>query len=218
MKRYIISICSLVFLLWGCSDFLEEQSQDLTYAVNCVDLEELLVGGAYANKTKANMELLHVMDDDVEEFVAGEAPSGKTLLKRLSGFHSYAQNPFKDEDGEYDDPLWPELYGYIGVTNAVLDKVDEFTGDLEVDRNRVKGQALFLRAYYYFQLVNLYAKPYSEITADEDLGVPLKTFAAIDDRYWSRASVKSVYDRIVTDLHEAVGLLAKTRAASSPAQ
>ena len=48
MKKYTIYIWCFWFLLSGCGDFLEEQSQDLTYAVNCADLEELLVGNAYA--------------------------------------------------------------------------------------------------------------------------------------------------------------------------
>lgn len=60
------------------------------------------------------------------------------------------------------------------MTNAVLSKVDEFTDDSEADRNRVKGQALFLRAYYYYFLVNLYAKPYSSITADSGSGSTLE--------------------------------------------
>ncbi|MEY8592179.1 RagB/SusD family nutrient uptake outer membrane protein [Butyricimonas hominis] len=202
MKKNIIYIWCVVVLLCGCGDFLEEQSQDLTYATNCVDLEELLVGGAYAAHT-TNFKMLHVMDDDVNEFVYGTTQKGLTRGK-LAGFYSWAKDPCIDEDGEYDDPVWSELYTYIGVTNAVLDKVDDFTDDLEEERNRVKGQAYFLRAYYYYYLVNLYAKPYSKITSESDLGVPLKTFAFIDDRYWGRASVAEVYDQIVNDLKTSI--------------
>ncbi|WP_018335948.1 RagB/SusD family nutrient uptake outer membrane protein [Butyricimonas synergistica] len=227
MKRYTIYIWCFWFLLSGCGDFLEEQSQDLTYAVNCADLEELLVGNAYAyglpaSKTLTSAALkstdpktggyyfpgLHVMDDDVTANVFGQEQKVSTQPYSLLGaFYRWDENTNHDGSSEYDDPNWIRLYTHIGVTNAVLSKVDEFTEEPEADRNRVKGQALFLRAYYYYFLVNLYAKPYSAITADTDLGVPLKTFAYVDDRYWGRASVDSVYHQIVRDLQGAVACL-----------
>ena len=208
----------------SCGDFLEEQSQDLTYATNCTDLEELLVGGAYAIQSPmagtgfgsgANISSttngvyfpgLHVMDDDVECVVYGQE-NGNQPYKLLGAFYRWAVNPCNDGEKDYDDPAWQTLYTHIGVTNAVLDKVDEFVEDAEEDRNRVKGQAYFLRAYYYWFLVNMYAVPYSSVSADRDLGVPLKDFAYIDDRYWGRATVQEVYDRILSDLQEAVRCL-----------
>ena len=224
MKKYTIYIWCFWFLLIGCGDFLEEQSQDLTYAVNCADLEELLVGNAYAYGLPASKVLtsallkstnsktggyyfpgLQVMDDDVTASVFGQEPNVSTQPYSLLGaYYRWDENTNHDGSAEYDDPNWIRLYTHIGVTNAVLSKVDEFTDDSEADRNRVKGQALFLRAYYYYFLVNLYAKPYSAITADSDLGVPLKTFAYVDDRYWTRAPVDSVYHQIVRDLQGAV--------------
>jgi len=46
-------------------------------------------------------------------------------------------------------------YGYIRSTNVILEGVDK--GSMAQDgKNRVKGQALFLRAWVYFQLVKLY--------------------------------------------------------------
>ena len=220
LGKYIIGVWIACFALTSCGDFLEEQSQDLTYATNCNDLEELLVGGAYAvQSTMAgttfpisaiSTELngvyfpgLHVMDDDVEAAVYGQENDGEPY-HLLGAFYRWAEDPCNDGSKEYDDPTWGSLYSHIGVTNAVLDKVEEFTEDLEADRNRVKAQAYFLRAYYYWYLVNFYAVPYSSVTAAEDLGVPLKDFAYIDDRYWSRATVQEVYDLIVSDLQEAI--------------
>lgn len=220
MRKYIICIGILLTSLLGCSDFLEEQSEDLMYAVNCADLEELLVGGGYAIR-KGTQDILnvksatagyyfpwlHVMDDDVVEAIADKEPTQATSGKMLAAFYRWEKDPCNDGDTDYDDAMWTAMYSHIGVTNAVLEKVEEFTEDSEADRNRVKGQALFLRAYYYFYLVNSYAKPYSGITSSEDLGVPLKTFAYIDDRYWGRATVAEVYDQIVADLKGAIHCL-----------
>ena len=224
IKKICLSVCSLV-ALGGCGDFLEERSQDLTYAANCNDLEELLVGGAYAvqwagdqagnylNTTMIAAEQngmyflgLHLMNDDVKAAVYGQEQSNDTY-ELLGAYYRWAVDPCYNGESNYDDPNWKNCYMHIGVTNAVLDKADEFTEDTEEDRNRVKGQAYFLRAYYYYFLVNLYAEAYSVSSADEDLGVPLKNFASIDDRYWERATVKEVYDQIVSDLQQAVTLL-----------
>ena len=219
-SKKILSICCGLSLLWGCGDFLEEQSQDLTYATNCNDLEELLVGGGYAITYSASLYRLtsalisseqngvyfpglHVMDDDVEAVVYGEENSDQPY-ELLGAFYRWATDPCNDGSKDYEDPSWGNLYIHIVVTNAVLDKVDEFAEDSEEDRNCVKGQAYFLRAYYYFFLINMYAEPYSSITATEDLGVPLKNFAYIDDRYWGRATVQEVYDQIIADLQEAI--------------
>ena len=224
MRKYIVYIGVLLLTLGGCGDFLEEQSEDLTYAINCADLEELLVGGGYATrrgeKTGVTLNVksatsgdyfpwLHVMDDDVTELVEGAEPSSSSgdSRKKLGAYYRWDKDPCHDGDAFYSDPSWIALYTHIGVTNAVLDKVEVFTDDAEADRNRVKGQALFLRAYYYFYLVNFYGKPYSDITSAEDPGVPLKTFAYIDDRYWGRATVKEVYDQIVSDLIGAIRCL-----------
>ena len=228
MKAIIRKICVClcgVLTLSGCGDFLEEYSQDLTYATNCNDLEELLVGGGYAVQytnrrtggitsamltgVQNGMYLpgLHVMDDDVRAVVYGQE-AGVWPYELLGAYYRWAINPCNSGTQEYDDPEWQSFYMHIGVANAVIDKVDEFTDDSEEDRNRVKGQAYFLRAYYYYFLVNLYAGAYSAVSADSDLGVPLKNFSSIDDRKWERATVKEVYDQIVSDLQAAITCLA----------
>lgn len=51
------------------------------------------------------------------------------------------------------------------MTNVILDKVEEFTHDTEEDRNIIRGQSHFLRATYYYLLVNIYAKPYDPISS-----------------------------------------------------
>ncbi len=217
MKKYAVNIWMLFCILTlGCSDFLEEQSGDLTYASSCADLEELLVGDGYANRVAAPtftfaatssiyLPGLHVMDDDVE--ASNSMAEGATTLKSLGAFYRWDANPCHDGESEYDDPSWIALYRHIGVANAVLDEVEKFSDELETDVERVKGQAYFLRGFYYFYLVNLYAQPYDSFTASEDLGVPLKDFSYIDDRKWRRATVQQVYDQIVSDLQYAVHYL-----------
>ena len=71
---------------------------------------------------------------------------------------------------------------------------------------RVKGEACFLRAYYYFWLVNLYGKPYDAEAASHP-GVPVKTSENVEDTKFTRNSVQEVYEQILSDLDVAGELL-----------
>ena len=48
MRKFCKYICCVIlFGCASCSDFLEEYSQDLTYARTAADLDEILVGEGY---------------------------------------------------------------------------------------------------------------------------------------------------------------------------
>ena len=68
----------------------------------------------------------------------------------------------------------------------------EFSDDPEETRNRVQGEAEFLRGACYYLLVNMYAKPYVKATANDDLGVPLNVTEKIESKYFSRDKVADV--------------------------
>lgn len=218
MKRYIILAW---MLLWGafigCDDFLEEQSNDNAYATTCEDLNELLIGNGYmthsvatessklgvSTKTSPYFPWLLVMDDDAEEFVRGGFNETDPLTE-LSSFYTWEGDPYNIDGVLYSDKTWGRLYEHIAVLNVILDKVDGFTHETEVDRNAVKGQSHFLRASYYYLLVNLFAKPYDAVTASRDLGVPIKLTPYVEDINYTRAPVDSVYMQIVKDLELAI--------------
>lgn len=51
---------------------------------------------------------------------------------------------------------WADCYGGIGRCNTFLKKVDEVAALDAVEKDRMKGEAYFLRAFYYFLLQNYY--------------------------------------------------------------
>ena len=84
-------------------------------------------------------------------------------------------------------------------------------GDMEAedddeaeDMVRVDGETHFLRVFYYFWLVNLYAQPYATATADEEPGVPLKLNAAVKDNGFEPTSVAEIYRQVKEDLEQAI--------------
>ena len=220
MKKAYFLVWMCLLGLTGCSDFLEEDSKENTYATSCSDLNELLVGSGYMehqvayNNTKFTIKTasgpyfpwLHVMDDDVKEVVLGNYTETNSRYK-LNPFYTWEKDPFNEAGVLFNDPTWGRLYKHIAVTNVILDKVEEFTHDTEEDRNIIRGQSHFLRATYYYLLVNIYAKPYDPISAATDLGVPLKLTPYVEDIDYKRSPVDSVYHQIVRDLKQAIHYL-----------
>lgn len=219
MRKRLLYLIICMGMFSSCGDFLEDYSQDLTYASSCTDLEELLIGNGYmkqqVNLLSTDFTLtgenacfcpwIHVMDDDtMEPGRKQESIGGATIIEE---FHHWAKNPFQANGVPYDDPTWKDLYERIAVTNVVIPKVEELMGELPEDRNRVKGEALFLRASFYYLLANFYGLPYKVSTASTDLSVPLKLTEYVEDRYFSRNTVKEVFESIENDLEEASTLL-----------
>ncbi len=105
---------------------------------------------------------------------------------------------------------WSAAYNTINVANNVLENVSKVTSSA-TRKNSVEGQALFLRASMYFELLKLYAKPFNDGNPATNLGVPLvltATKAPIKESdYVARATVKAVYDQVVADLVKAESLM-----------
>lgn len=218
MTKRIFLYSVLLLALSGCSDFLREQSQDLTYATSCKDLSELLIGNGYmgipenySNFSGNNgpyMPWIHVMDDDTRELHWG-FPGGNPALsfQKLASFHRWEKHPFQEGGAPYTDPNWARFYTHISILNVILEKVKEFPDNPIEEQMRVKGESHFLRGAYYFLLINTYARAYDATTAESDPGVPLKLSSHVEDRPFERATVAEVYRQVEADLLQAVACL-----------
>ena len=106
-------------------------------------------------------------------------------------------------DASESDPMYNNAYQMIFQCNVILDKLALAPDGTTEQKNRISAQAKINRAYYYFQLVNLYGKAYNEATANQDPAVPLvlKPDASLLP---ARATVKAVYAQILKDLQDAL--------------
>lgn len=218
MKKVIYLIIGCLGFV-SCGDFLKEYSQDLVYASSLEDMDEVLIGNGYMkhegypsfvfSSGQANAVYymwLNVMDDDIQEFGSGPYSVGNSgnPSEYLRSFYEWSKVPFQNEKGvPYDDENWKKLYSHISYSNVIISQVDEFSEDSKGAKRRIKGEAQFLRAAYYYLLVNFYANPYVKATAETDPGVPLKLIEKVDDKYYSRNSIAEVYNQIVKDLKDA---------------
>lgn len=111
-------------------------------------------------------------------------------------------------NNSYITSTWDNAYNCINICNNVLNAINIVN---EADQDRVKGEALFLKAFMYFELASFFSKPYNEATAATDLGVQLINKPTIGNvseaNYVPRSTLKATYDTIINELLEAKELL-----------
>lgn len=103
---------------------------------------------------------------------------------------------------------WLNGYRVVYYSNIALDNLTNIvpTKNTLDAWNNVKGMALFFRGFAYYNLAQLYCKPFDVNTSSTDLGLPLR-LNANSDEVSIRGTVQETYDRILTDLKESVNHL-----------
>lgn len=102
---------------------------------------------------------------------------------------------------------WRDGFNTINIANNVLSAIPVVN---DADENRVRGEALFIRGVSYFELVKLYALPYSAGSTTTNPGLPIvltPTRAITDSSYVARKSVEETYAQIISDLTTAEPLV-----------
>lgn len=214
-KAGLFFLCISIGMCNSCKKFLATNSQNMSFVNSAKDLNEILLGEAYFDiNNDISTNLFHLSDDDID---LGYRKSGQELNFDFGLFY-WQEEPRIGYMGNVvtSDPFYNNMYAKIARLNTILHEVEKLRkkGEPEDLLIKVSGEAHFLRAYYYFKLVNLYGKPYKRSTAHLDFGVPLKIDPAISEQFLSRRSVKSVYDQVVFDLEKADQLLGKQSAFS----
>ncbi len=92
------------------------------------------------------------------------------------------------------ETLWDSYYQGIANANMAIKYIPSITMD-ETDKSKLMGQAYFLRAYYYFNLVRMFGELPLITEPIESIGSP--------ELSPERSSVDSVYKQIASDLRNA---------------
>ncbi|ALR29250.1 glycan metabolism protein RagB [Chryseobacterium sp. IHB B 17019] len=94
---------------------------------------------------------------------------------------------------------WASTYQQVFVANAIIEGVQSSTSLSTSDRNRLKGEALFLRSLMFFYLQRLFG----------DIPYPITTGYQINT-VLSKTSALEVLERLDSDLQESISLLNDT--------
>lgn len=190
--RYFIILGLIILTSGSCKDFLDTKPKDalfpgnyyktpqeLDYALTSV-YHTLGTDGLYGNN------VLYLLG-----WSADEGFMNRTTI----AVGAFRLNHTTSD--QYVTTFWRELYNGINRANNLLENVDNNQSIDAAKRRTVRGEALFLRAYYYFLLVQNFG------------GVPLKLESSKSptDVHSERATVKQVYDQVIKDMTEAEGLV-----------
>lgn len=100
-------------------------------------------------------------------------------------------------------------YRVIGNANIAIASIDNAVGT-QAEKDQIKGEALALRGWAYFNLIQLYGKRYDATAKpNAQLGVPLPLTPTTEGL--PRATVEEVYTQINKDLTQAATLLKSAR-------
>lgn len=192
MKRKYCLILFLALLSLGsCKKFLETTPSDFvnpnTYYTTVEQLN-YVIAGVY--NTLGTTGLYGSYAQYMLGFVGDEGHNDRNTL---IGPHSYNI----DATNSFSNVFWTDLYGGINRANVLIANVDKNPALDQSFRNQLRGEALFLRGFFYFQLVQYFG------------GVPLRITpsASVVDIHIPRASIKEVYDQILADMTAAEALV-----------
>ncbi|WP_109698983.1 RagB/SusD family nutrient uptake outer membrane protein [Chitinophaga deserti] len=191
MKRILIFLLLAASTMSSCKKFLETEPEDFVTPENYYNTEGDLrraLNGVY-NRLIDNFGRMYSRG-----LFSYLAISDEFFYKNIT-INSLKVMEF--DAGQLDvGRFWETAYQGIDRANLLLENLHKPKMD-ETRRNVIRGEALFLRAYYYFLLVDNFG------------GVPLKLVStqSPNDTYLPRATVKAVYTQIVKDMQEAEKLV-----------
>lgn len=198
-KIVIITTIFLSVLLGSCGKFLEAPYDNRVELTDVADIE-LLAINAYPMRADLFSEIL---TDNFHHYASTMQASNAATYVPI----------FKWED-EYSDAIttatpthaYAEYYKKIYEANLIIESLSLAKGS-DLKKKSLLGEALILRAYSYFSLVNLFSLHYNEATNATNLGVPLILEVPKENRsLYNRATVKEVYDQIDKDLEEGLAM------------
>ncbi|MDR3118186.1 MAG: RagB/SusD family nutrient uptake outer membrane protein [Mediterranea sp.] len=202
-----------LLLATACSDFLEPEDSRYVESERVADVLELtpdaIVQGIYSRAIQYAFYMAQ-HDDFGQKSLDLSVDFSAEDIAYYNPVRWFA-SIYRFEEHLANTPRpgrqWQYNYANIRDLNTILialEGIDEVT--LSESQRHLKGEALALRAFHYFQLINLFQTG-GEWNHIKDLpGVPVYTTPAIEGG--SRGKVSDVYDIILADYDAAVPLLA----------
>ncbi len=189
MKRLIYVFLVLAGLS-SCDDFLTEDLKGDYNSTNILSNEEqaqLAVNAIY-NAAAYSINLWKFGDVASDDAVKGGNDGDQAEIGYIDDFTAQSDNGVIAE-------FWQNTYETISRANNVIDGIKNTPMDA-TKKEQMIAEAKFLRAYSYFQLVNIFGE------------VPLKLYPQNSDKniYVGLSSVEGIYTQIEKDLTDAVVL------------
>ncbi|MCD0487490.1 RagB/SusD family nutrient uptake outer membrane protein [Pedobacter sp. MC2016-14] len=189
-KNFLMLLAGILFLS-ACTKFLDTEPLSSNVPENFYNTEKQMMSalaGVYDRIGRSQTygdQMLGRMALDADEAFFGRTSTveGVAINKASASDINVANN-------------WTFWYDGINRANYLLQNIKKPQMD-SVARNAVEGEALFLRAYYYFMLVKHWG----------DVPLILTPVESATDTYSPRVPAKQVYEQILADMKRAEGLV-----------
>jgi hypothetical protein len=208
MKKYILflTLCCLT-AFYACDDFLELEPHSQSIAIENSDADsiyfksaselESALAGAYGDFKNEYYQLDYFVNGDAQSddaYAGGDNPDNF----QIDDYQLDAVNRNVSRD-------WAYLYSTIGKVNNIINNAADVTDpDLTPERlDEIIGEASFIRAFMYFQLVQLWGdvplqlEEVTSISAEKLDEIYAQIFPA-------RSPKEEVYAQIIADLETAL--------------
>lgn len=211
-----LTIClGLAVGLTACSDFLEVDVKGKATIPSFLSDPQGLNAGLVGTYNK----MYAYVDNEFTKYgdVAGNMVS---MPSAASSGDMVPQYNFTSDESQITGAvgyIWRKIYVAQANANNIIEYGPDVAEAFPTQRdycNNIIGQALLIRAMCHFDQCRAYAQPYNYTADASHLGVPilLRTPGANDTP--SRATVKQVYDQVLSDLERASTLLTDAVATS----
>lgn len=203
--KYFLGIAALLFL-GSCKKLIE-----IGEPINTITTNEMFdnnaqaewaINGVYSklthgieSYTRANAE--NTFSTGWATLAGGLSSDELVTTQSSTHYGRFSQNSL-DVNVQQAHTIWTSAYKIIFDANAVIEGLDAATSKQLTDsvKSHIKGEALAIRAFCYFNLVNFYG----------DLPIVLTPDFNATNRL-SRSPVSKVYEQIIADLVVARSLL-----------
>ncbi|SDE98003.1 Starch-binding associating with outer membrane [Mucilaginibacter pineti] len=189
-KLYIIllCLCPVLAISSSCKKFVQIDAPK----------NQIISDKVFADSTDVNAAVLGIYINMMQAFGLSFSSGGVTTYPALSSdeiYQSttdinsqfYANNISNTNDT--NTALWTLAYNFIYGTNACIEGIEAGTAMSSSQKNILCAEAKCIRAFLYFNLVNLYGPVPLAITTDYNI-----------NRLLSRSSADLVYSQIIADL------------------
>lgn len=188
MKKIFLFSIFLAITGSSCKKLLDKTPTDFLSPENYFNTEK-----------DANLALIGVYD----QLASNNFYGGTFVVRMMVSDESYTtlniagswNNDFTASEGAILN-LWRVFYTGIERANTLLANLPKVQMD-SIKKAPIRGEALFLRAYYHYMAADLFG------------AVPLKIAptTSVNDIDWPRTPVQEVYAQVIKDMTEAEGLV-----------
>jgi len=184
--QYTFALSLLLLLGAGACDVLEEDPEHILVTNNFYESEgdaiaavNTIYNRMYSNVYERHMQLM--VDLPTDDYKNGQGMNNPFLID-LEFLRITTENQFVAN-------IWRDHYDGINRANTLINRAPDIDMNEEL-KNRLIGEARFLRALYYFNLVRFYG----------DVPLVLEDTRSLGDLNVSRAPADQVYEQIISDL------------------